>query len=262
MVSLNWNIVQRRTAIALLLVMLFSACRPDADESTIVMESLLLAGEAPEVTIYKLNEQLVRNLEDPVASITDGTGNSWSLLADPNDPQRFTVEAGDLIIEAERSYELLVQEGGREARARVVIPPAVELIQVSSTTIPINSGSTGQPTFTVLWEANPDLSHVLNLEVLDVDAPEIPFSVPSGNFAVQYRFPVPGQGTTLFDTDFAVYGQHRLRIYAIPKSDESLYFYLPEEGGAQLTGSISNVQGGSGYVSSASYVDIELELIP
>lgn len=262
MVKCKENIGMIGWTLVLLVIVTLSACRPDAEEGTIVMESLLLAGEELELTLYDLNDQRELNLENPSASITNSAGTSWALLAAPNDPRRFTAEGGGLIIEAGQSYELLVQDGGREARAKVTVPPSVNLIQVSSTTIPINSASTGQPTFTVLWAANPNLSHVLRLEVLDPDAVGIPFAVPSGNFSVQYRFPVPGQGTTLFDTDFAFYGLHRLRIYSIPKSDESLYFYLPEEGGTQLTGSISNVEGGSGYVSAASYVDIDLELLP
>jgi hypothetical protein len=236
----------------------FSACRPDARVESIAMQGVLITGQLLEVQIHLVHDFEREPLANAQVLCHLADGSQVNLQQDQLNPSRWFTD--ELTISATTRYEIEVIHNDHHARAATTVPADITLVQVSATEIPINVNSLGQPIFTVLWATESGISHVLTL-----DEPEgqefIPFSVPSGNFDAQYSLPVPGQGTTLFDTDFQYYGGHTLTVFAIDRDYENLFFYQPAEGGNRLTTGPSNVEGGTGYLTSASRVEVAIEIV-
>lgn len=251
-----------RLYIPLILVLMVSACRPDAQDPTITVSALLVEDRQAEVRVALVEGFSERPLDDGArVSLIAEDGEVWLLVADENNPLVFGHPAGQAVVQPGTTYRVEITNGEQFATAEAHVPESIELVQVSSTQIPVNAASTGQPIFTVLWAADPLRSKVLVLTEPE-DAQEIPFNVPSGTFAIQYRLPVPGSGTTLFDTDFKYYGLHILELYAIDKAYEELFFYTPTEGGRRLTSGPSNIQGGAGYFAAAARTELVIEILP
>ncbi len=249
-----------RTIFIACIGLFLAACRPDGDSATLVVEGTLVAGEQPDVRVYLLEDFIERDADDLEVFLVNEDGVTVQLMAVANDPRRFIDEDETMAIIPEKTYRIEVTRAGITAEAEARVPPDLQIVQISSTTIPVNSASTGQPVFTVLWTADPNASKVLSL-IEPSEENEIPFSVESGNFSEQYRLPIPGQGTTLFDTDFKYYGTHTLRIYNINRSYEDLFFYVPADGGARLTTGPSNIDNGAGYFTAVNFTDIEIEIL-
>ena len=142
--------------------------------------------------------------------------------------------------------------------ARVEVPAQLEINQVSAQVIPIDEASIGQPIFTILWENNEETTQLLVLE--EEAGNPIPFTVPSGQFSISFNGPVPGQGATLFDTDFEFYGNHTLSIYAVPEVYETAFFYRPDPLDGALSDGPDNVYNGSGYVYGASKIEVDITI--
>ncbi len=246
-----------------LLLLLFLACRLDETEPTLVMNALLIDQQSLSVELSVLRDFTYEQAEGAVVKCfvegMDGT-STIALLPDAVNPTLFSAPEEAPLVEAGDTYRIEATWAGQTARAEVTVPMPISFIQISSTSIPINAASTGQPVFSVLWEANPGFSRVFTLQE-PADANEIPFSVPAGRFAEQFRLPVPGQGTTLWDIDFRYYGIHELGIYTIDAQYEALFFYAPGQGGDRLTRGPSNVENGAGIVAAASYTGIEIEIL-
>lgn len=250
------------------LVLFFLACRPDETQPTLVMNALLVDQQALSVELSLLSDFASQVAEG--ASVVcrfegmDGMEGlqEYTLLREADDLTRFSAPQDAPPIEAGKRYTLEAAWNGRSASASVVVPQPISFIQISNTSIPIDESSTGQPVFSVLWETNPGFSRVFTLTEPSNDPESIPFPVPSGRFAEQFRLPVPGQGTTLWDIDFRYYGLHELGVYTIDAQYEALFFYAPGEGGARLTRGPSNVENGAGIVAAASYSGIEIEILP
>jgi hypothetical protein len=241
-----------------LVVLGVSACRPDERIESIAMQGILIAGEplAVEVELVRDFQSLPLSNATVVCHLSDG--GKVNLQQDPLNAARWF--SNEITVNANTHYAIEVLTDVLHARAETTVPAAINLVQVSATVIPVNVNSLGQPIFTVLWATDAGISHVLTLT--EPTAGEtIPFAVPSGNFEAQYSLPVPGQGTTLFDTDFQVYGEHTLTVYAIDRAYENLFFYRPAEGGNRLTTGPSNVEGGTGYLTSATRVEVAIEIV-
>ncbi len=238
----------------------FAACRPDANPPTIALSALLIEGEPVSVNVALVDGFELHPAGQAEVTLRNNAGQTFDLSVSSSDP--FEWVADGVSIEAGRSYSLTVVYDEQMAMAEAVVPQPIAIAQISSTTITVNPASTGQPIFTVLWEANSEVSRLLVLDEPAEGAQEIPFTGSSGNFANQFRLPVPGQGTTLWDTDFRYYGLHTLSILTIDKAYESLFFYTPAEGGQRLTEGVTNVVNGTGYVAAASRHTIEIEILP
>lgn len=251
-----------RIVIVITVLFWVSACRPDASEGTITVRALLAENQQAELFVAVVKDFEERPLLPGArVTLTEENGTVWLMEAGDDEPNVYRHPAGQAVIQAGTNYRIEVTQDGHFATAEAFVPEPINLVQVSTTQIPVNAMSTGQPIFTVLWTNDPLRSKVLVLQEPQ-GAQEIPFNVPSGNFAMQYRLPVPGSGTTLFDTDFKFYGTHELEIYSIDKAFEALFFYTPAEGGRRLTSGPSNVQGGAGFVAGASKTVLTIEILP
>jgi hypothetical protein len=248
----------RIIALSWVLVFGFSACRPDERVESIAVQGVLIAGESLAVQVNLLHDFQQVPLANAQVICHFSDGSQVNLQQDQVNPSRWFND--EVTIVANTRYDLEIIHSNHHARATTTVPADIILIQVSSTVIPININSLGQPIFTVLWATELGVSHVLTLSEPEGEVP-IPFLGPSGNFDAQYSLPVPGQGTTLFDTDFQFYGEHTLTVYAIDRDYENLFFYRPADGGNRLTTGPSNVEGGTGYLTSASKVEVVIEIV-
>ncbi|MCH2198567.1 MAG: DUF4249 domain-containing protein [Flavobacteriales bacterium] len=241
-------------------LILFVSCEKANDEQSLFVQAVLIEGEAVsgvQVAVISESGQVpvsgatVRLFNEAGESVqlSEATAGSYADLD------------GDFVISAGARYRLEVTYDSFFASAETVIPVQTSIDQLSSTTIPIDSGSSGQPIFSVLWSNEENLTHVLVLRVNEETPLEIPFDVNSGFFASQYAVPVTSNGVTLFDTDFTYYGNHTLEIYTIDAAYDALYFYQPGDAGNIIDGGPENIDGGVGYLTGACLNSIDLELL-
>lgn len=245
-------------------VLFFLACRPDVTQPTLVVNGLLIDQQPLRIELSALRDfEAVPTDGATVVCRFENNGQEeeYVLEPQPDNPTVYIAPEGAPLIEAGLSYTLSATWEGTTARAAVTVPEPISFIQISNTSIPVDPASQGQPVFSVLWEASPGFSRVFTLTEPSDNPVEIPFGLPAGRFAEQFRLPIPGQGTTLWDIDFRYYGTHELGIYTIDREFESLFFYTPGEGGARLTRGPSNVENGAGVVAGASFTTIEIEIL-
>lgn len=234
-----------------------------SSETWIVVNAVLVEGEYPQV-------KLTHPVHFDVSSEAEGVAGAKAVLTGPNGNVTLTeLEGmnglysdvnGEMAIEAGASYSIAISKGDEELFASTQVPESIGLVQSSATSIPVNPASTGQPIYSIFWTQVEGFTHVLTLDVQEEAPVGIPFSVSSGNFNQQYSFPVTGQGTTIFDTDFFYFGTHQLTVYAISEEYDAIFFYQNGAGGEQITEGPDNIEGGSGYFTSASKLEVELEI--
>lgn len=239
------------------LLLLLGSCEGsmnDDSEQWLVVNGVLLANESVVLDIAYLEDMRTPQIERAYLESEGGQIIPLQLIdgqlrGDEND-----------FISANTLYTLEILAEKRNTSARIEVPPQLEINQVSAQVIPIDEASTGQPIFTVLWQNNIGTTQLLVLE--EESGIEIPFTVPSGQFSSSFNGPVPGQGATLFDTDFEFYGEHNLLIYAVPESYEEAFFYRPDPLNGALNAFPDNVYNGSGFIYGATKIEIPLTISP
>lgn len=238
-----------------MMVVFFSACDlnlRDDNENWLVVQGVLLADAPVSLAITPLIEGQTLRIKEATLSALSG------------EVIRLHYENGllngaeDELIQANSIYILRIECEERTVTARIEVPAQLEINQVSAQVIPIDEASIGQPIFTILWENNEETSQLLVLQ--EETGNPIPFTVPSGQFSVSFNGPVPGQGATLFDTDFEFYGNHTLSIYAVPEEYEIAFFYRPDPLDGALSAAPDNVYNASGYVYGASKIEVDITL--
>lgn len=239
------------------LLVLLGACEGslnDNSEQWLLVNGVLLANEPVVLDIAYLGDNSTPQIEEAYLESESGQIVALQLIdgqlrGDEND-----------LISANTLYTLEILAEKRNTSARIEVPPQLEVNQVSAQVIPIDEASTGQPIFTVLWQNNIATTQLLVLE--EESGVEIPFTVPSGQFSSSFNGPVPGQGATLFDTDFEFYGEHNLLIYAVPEAYEEAFFYRPDPLNGGLNAFPDNVYNGSGFIYGATKIEIPLTISP
>lgn len=239
------------------LLLLLGSCKGslnDDSEQWLVVNGVLLANESAVLDIAYLEGNGAPQIEEAYLESEGGQIIPLQLIdgqlrGDEND-----------LISANTLYTLEILAEKRNTSARIEVPPQLEINQVSAQMIPIDEASTGQPIFTVLWQNNIGTTQLLVLE--EESGIDIPFTVPSGQFSSSFNGPVPGQGATLFDTDFEFYGEHNLLIYAVPESYEEAFFYRPDPLNGALNAFPDNVYNGSGFIYGATKIEIPITISP
>lgn len=253
-----------RHAFIAVLILLVSCQKDTSDPETwIVVQGVLVEGEYAQV-------RLTHPVAFEASSAAEGITGAIVLLDGPNGTVRlseiagsngvYSDTSGEMQIEAGATYSLSVSKGDEKVFATAQVPASIGLVQSSATSIPIDPASTGQPIYSIFWTQVEGFTHVLTLDVQEELPIQIPFSVNAGNFDEQYAFPVPGQGTTIFDTDFYYYGNHKLTVFAIPEAYDAIFFYQNGTGGEQVTEGPDNIEGGSGYFTAVSKLEVDLEI--
>lgn len=245
----------------LLTLCLILACKQQVDVGTLILEAQLVGGERIRDVQVSLIQDFRERFPEADVIVRDASGNERFLEWEDESSSYHDPQLAPFVFD-DAWYEIEVRAGDYFAHAEVKVPPTTNLTEVSAAIIPIDENSPGQPIFSVLWENLEGYTHVLTLENLEEFPVEIPFSVPAGNFSDIYALPVTSQGVTLFDTDFTYYGIHRLKIYTIDSAYDALYFYQPGDAGNIVDSGPENVNGGAGFVTGLSVVEIELELTP
>lgn len=252
--------VRTVTIIALLISLL--ACERENSDATLIVQGVLIADKTADGFRVSLIEDFSqRPIRNASVAILSENGDRITLDPHPDEEGRYFDADGSFIPQAGQAYQLEVIWQDHRLNAETVIPLQIEPLQVSATTIPVDPVNPGQPVFSVLWTDPPGIAQVLTLDVLETEPEAIPFEVPAGQFDERYSVPVAGQGTTLFDTDFEVYGAHTLTVYAVDEAYESVFFYQPGESGSLLTSGPENILGGGGYFASATQLEISIEII-
>ena len=238
-----------------MMLIFLSACDlnvRDDNENWLVIQGFLLADAPVSLSIAPLIEGQSLTIEE--ATLSALSGEEIQLQYENG----FLIGPEDDLIQANSIYNLRVVCEERTVSARIEVPAQLEINQVSAQTIPIDEASIGQPIFTILWENNEETTQLLVLEE-EAGSP-IPFTVPSGQFPISFNGPVPGQGATLFDTDFEFYGNHTLSIYAVPEVYETAFFYRPDPLDGALSAAPDNIYNGSGYVYGASKIEVDITI--
>lgn len=250
--------------IVLFSLLLTLGCTKTTSTRTGVLNAVLKVGSLA-TDVYFAEIPLGDELNNPIP-ITNGTVIISSddlkveLTPIPGREGFYSDPNGVMVFEPNESYVVSARLDELELMGSVLMPEPLVLEQVSATEIPVDPNIPNEPIFSVIWDNNNDLSHVLALEHIEENPTEIPFNVPAGNFERNFQFPVTGQGATLLNTDFLYYGSYRLSITAIDQDYESLFFYQAGDAGVIIDQGPENIIGGSGYVVGVSHEIIELEL--
>ncbi|MBI1266390.1 MAG: DUF4249 family protein [Cryomorphaceae bacterium] len=250
------------------LVFLLLSCKgvnvDDLAETELAVYALIIANEP--VKNVRVNYLTTLNGVKTGEPIVDANvflsaqGVEVELSPDPTSPGSYYDEAGVLDVLPNTTVSIRVEYKTKRATASAAVPDETEIVSVSASTIPVDELSLGQPVFSVLWTQQPGFSHVLTLDEPPGGA-VIPFTVPSGLFSAQYRLPVPGQGTTLYDVDFTYYGIHTLSIITIDANYDALFFSAFDALDQRVNNEFDNVEGGAGFFGAATRSIIEIEII-
>lgn len=238
-----------------MILVFLSACDGsfrDDNENWLLVQGFLLADAPVSLLIAPLQEG--QSIDIKEATLSSLAGEVIQLQYENG----FLKGPDDELIQANSIYNLRVEGEERTLSARIEVPAQLEINQVSAQVIPVDEASIGQPIFTILWDNNEETTQLLVLE--EEAGNPIPFTVPSGQFSISFNGPVPGQGATLFDTDFEFYGNHTLSIYAVPEVYESAFFYRPDPLDGALSAAPDNVYNGSGYVYGASKIEVDITI--
>ncbi|MFM9983779.1 MAG: hypothetical protein ACKVOK_01015 [Flavobacteriales bacterium] len=167
-------------------------------------------------------------------------------------------------IEPGASYTLSGRVKGHDFTTEIAMPPALDFTIALNDTLIINSSSTGSSIVIVTWTEldNEKYSYVVRMDCLEETPVEIPFTVPSGNFATNFSGPQVAAGIIVSDTDFKYYGRHKLTVFAIPKSLESVFFYNAGDIRGLLTNGPDNILGIKGFATGVSKLETEFFLKP
>lgn len=246
-------------------ILLAMSCRQetlsDLREDVPVMTAIFETGsESAEVKLFHLgahHQAAPVNIIDAEITLAPQSGGSVNLSYNNG---TYVTGANAIDIIPGNFYRITAGIGDKEIKASCVIPPALSLANASNTTFTVNPNSLGTPSFILSWNSlDPaKYSYLLVLENLEENPVEIPFNVPSGNFTDQFSGPWEFDGATIYDTDFKYYGHHRLKIMAVEKSIESIYFYGPSDLRGLLQNGPDNVEGGRGYVIGVSSFTVDL----
>lgn len=236
----------------------------DLAEAELAIHALVIANEpVKDVRINYLTTLNGNKIGEPVddARVFIATGGiEVELAPDLSTPGLYFDAEEVLQVLPNTTVSIRVEHKSKKATATSVVPVQTEIVSISASTIPVDETSLGQPVFSVLWTQQPGFTHVLTLSEPS-DGIVIPYSVPSGLFSAQYRLPVPGQGATLYDVDFAYYGAHTLSIITIDSAYDALFFSAFDALDQRVNTGFDNIEGGAGFFGAATKAAVELEII-
>ena len=239
--------------------MILVQCNPASVENlrmeTPVMFAVIPSGnETSGIQLFLLEEGNTAGsaIENARVSITH-QGSAVSEILEYNDG----MYEGNLDIGPNESYQLSGSVLDHDFTVEIKIPPAIDFTAPLSDTLLVDSTSSGSTIVIVTWTEldQENYSYVVRLDCLEESPQEIPFIVDSGNFASNFNGPQVAAGIIVADTDFRYYGNHRLRVFAIPKSLEKVYFYNAGDIRGFLTNGPDNILGIKGFASGVSVLD-------
>lgn len=248
------------------LLILLTQCNPVSvdelrNESPVMMAIVPNGSETTGIQLFVLenNELSVKPIDNASVSIIhNATSNAGNLnYANGNYTSDFAIEPGQTY-----TLEGIVLE--QPFSTEIAIPPAISFTIPFNDTLLINSNSSGSSIVIVTWtELNSEAySYVVRLECLEETPVEIPFPVNSGNFATNFSGPQVAAGIIIADTDFRYYGLHKLRVFAIPKSLEKVYFYNAGDIRGLLTNGPDNILGIKGFAAGVSTIEADFFIQP
>lgn len=229
-------------------------CNPDKPVREVIVLGTFITNQEPSLQLlYADNLSPVQDAQVTMKTDNLVTSLHW-------DGVKYSNEV--TIISPAQNVDLSFTFADHSASAKIQVPPAIDLVNISNTNITINPNSTGSPALVLQWTALPikNYSFLLQLEPLSENPVEIPFTVPAGRFATQYSGPLDQTGTILFDTDFKYYGEHRLTIYTIDKAFASLFFYDKTDLRGLALLSPDNIQNAKGFLTAVSSTSVHFTL--
>jgi hypothetical protein len=253
----------------LIIAVFFFSCR-EKDLSDIRSNTTLVSGiliqnhQIDSLSVFGLPEE-VGGDPIPLAARVNITSENGEVITLNNlAPGYFSSNPGQLQINSEHQYNVEIISDRGTCSASVQVPPAIDLIEINRDSLVFNPNSLGSPAFIISWTGL-DLTkyaYVLSLEEPEEDSLEIPFQVPSGNFKSQYAGTWVQAGVSLYDTDFKYFGTHKFRVYVIDKQYEEIFYYGPSDLRGLMRAAPDNIQGGKGYITAASVLELNLTILP
>ncbi len=233
-------------------------------ETMVVSGVLIQNNQIDSLSVFGLSEEVGGDPIPLTAKVSVTAENEQVSTLHNVGPGYFSSDPGQIQIVSEHRYNIEIVSDRGTCNTSVLVPPAIDLLEINKDTLVFNPNSLGSPAFIITWTSL-DLSkyaYVLSLEDPDGMLVEVPFIVPSGNFKSQYAGTWVQSGVTLFDTDFKYFGRHKLRVYAIDKQYEQVFYYGPSDLRGLLRAAPDNVNGGKGFITAASVLELELTIVP
>jgi hypothetical protein len=253
-----------RILIAITLVCLLGSCLKldqNQNESTYVLQAILLEGLPVEnIKLSQIAPLGATNDDLPVSgaivTIHRNGVQLEPLVEDQNQAGFYFHPDNSIIISAGDEFEISVNVEGSILTSHTVVPQSIQDVFLTETNIFIDSEN-GANDPVVNIEFNGLLGHatLITLNSLESEPELIPFEQGGGNFALSYALPQPFQEEmefTMYANDFLYYGSQELKFYRIADVYSEAFVYSPNGPGIEVLNVPDNVEGGSGFFTSAT----------
>lgn len=244
----------------MLTIMVLVSCKKSENPGVMVLSGQIEQGaDSCDIKVYALKEESLTNLQNAIVKIQmDGVNYEFTHVG--NGVYRSFDIAHNLHDFANCHVEVAHPDFAT-CTADVELPKAPGVIE-GSFSYSVNSSYPEQECLELFWPDEPGQNYFFELNYLDTDYAQIPFSGPSGLFETHYSGPQTGHHLNIFNNDFQYYGNHRLVIKAVDKLYLAAHYYAESDELGLLQAGSSNVKGGKGLITASSKKEILLEINP
>lgn len=229
-------------------------------ENTFILQSVINAGEAyQEVTLRTFDG--TTGEEVPANGIARLHTSAGTLLLSGS-AGHFQTPENAPPVPFDEMGTVTCEAGGRILSGRFHAPPELSVTGSGPTVFPIDTDVPQQSAFVISWSDIPANEYVVTLRCLEESPVLIPFAGQGGQFNQRFAGPQIDNGMILRNNDFLYYGQHELKVTAINPEYRDVFFYSPGGTGSLLQQGISNISGGSGFVTAVSSFVLLLTATP
>ena len=247
--------------VSILLLCCAVCCKtPDRDELIVqspVLAGILVGGEHPkDIRFFELPHSDTDAIIPRNATISISSENA--------EVESLNLEGGvyatqeGYLLQHDSVYKLTVVDLAttHTLSAETRIPPAILSTFLTDDTVHISSPENfaGVLQWTSLDDSK--YSYVVKLENVEDMKVEIP--IEGGQFSSRFSGPQLESQLILQKTDFQFFGRHLLRVYAIDREFESVFFFDAADFRGFLRNGPDNVNGGKGFVSGVSTFSVEI----
>ena len=250
----------KKILILLLAILTLGSCDKSESVGVMVLSGQIEQGaDSCDIKVFSLKEESLLNLEDAVVKVkVDGVNYSFDHVG--NGVYR-SFDIASHLNNYSQCYVEVSHPDYATCSADLVIPRAPEVLEGTYSYV-VNSNFPESECMELTWQDEPGQNYFFELNYLDNDFNQIPFSGPSGLFATHYSGPQIGHHLRVFNNDFRYYGSHQLVIKAVDELYLTAHYYAGSDELGLLQAGSSNVKGGKGLITASSKKEIFLQINP
>lgn len=250
----------KKILILLLAILGLVSCDKSENTGVMVLSGQIEQGaDACDIKVYSLKEESLTDLEDAIVKVkVDGVNYTFAYIG--NGVYR-SLDIVSHLHDFTPCNVIVTHPDYATCTVDVELPKAPDVIE-GSYSYQVNSSYPELECLELTWQNEPGQNYFFELNYLDNDFNQIPFSGPSGLFETHYSGPQTGHHLHVFNNDFRYYGSHQLIIRAVDKLYLAAHYYAGSDELGLLQAGSSNVKGGKGLITASSKKEILLQINP